>query len=267
MRASLPFVPRGLSRLLEIPLVGKTHALGFDGKLNRIAQRHCLTDRLHGDLRRAAHCNPCRGRTDLRPRRVPDLAVQLNPVPCRVGRDGFGGVRASLPFVPRGLSRLLEIPLVGKTHALRLHGKLNRIAQRNSLTDRLTCDLRRSGNGNLCRVGLLRIARAVLDNTIQLNPVPCGVRRDGFRSMGTSVPLAEGGLSRLLEIPLISKPFALGFHVELNCVAELDILIGRLGCNFQYPRVVVIHADILKRGVERNAAAIFVREKRFPFLP
>ena len=41
-------------------------------------------------------------------------------------------------------------------------------------------------------------ARAVGDNAVKLNAVPCGVGRDGFTGVRASVPLAEGSLSGFL---------------------------------------------------------------------
>ena len=79
------------------------------------------------------------------------------------------------------------------------------------------------------------IARAVGDNAVKLNAVPCGVGRDGFTGVRASVPLAERSLSGFLEVPLVSQTVALGFERKRDGIAELDCFVCGLGGYFQFP--------------------------------
>lgn len=82
---------------------------------------------------------------------------------------------ASVPHAERGLSCLLEVPLVGKSGAAGLDGESDRLAERNLLISRLLCDGNCVGNGDADSLGIDRASVLVDNLAVNLHTVPCDV--------------------------------------------------------------------------------------------
>ena len=155
-------------------------------------------------------------------RAVCNLAIELNAVPCGVGRAGFGGVRASAPCAPCGLSGFFVIPLVAQTGTLRLDGNSEGVAERDCLILRLPGNAKNIGKGDFCGFGIGCFAASVRHLAVNLHTVPCGIGSGGSGCRCASAPFGPCALSGFLVVPLIAQPFALRLHGELYAVAGFD---------------------------------------------
>ena len=214
---SVPGAESGLPLLFEIPLVGQPFAGRFEGDRHRFAERNGLVRRLGGDGNGGGKRDGRRIGFDGMPRVVLHHAIELNAVPCVIGRAGFRRLGVSVPDAESRLSLLFEIPLVGQPAAGRLDGQ----GQRSALLDRLALGLRGDRKHTDRRgFGIDRMPRAVRHAAVEPDAVPCGIRGAGFGGVGVTVPDAEGRLSRLFEIPLVAQSVSRRLHRQRQRLSE-----------------------------------------------
>ena len=144
-------------------------------------------------------------------RAVLDNAVELDAVPCGVGSHRFTGVRPAVPHREGALSLFPEIPLVAQSRTGCLKRQGDGIARRNGLIDGLDGDGKHADAHDR---GIHPVARAVRHAAIELNAVPCDIRRDGFAGVRPAVPYVPRCLSLLFVIPLVGKTAAACFDAD-----------------------------------------------------